>query len=300
VISLDSLNVITTTQAATATHGIAYDSVHNRIWVTRKEVNQVVVLDGTTYAALATLPTGAEPHSVAYNPTNDRVYVSNFQGWSVTVYDAAAMSQERQLTDFAEPAHIAVNPRTNKIYVANHWAGNHVTVINGASHSTQRLSTSLIDAYGIAVDTGRNLIYATAIAQGRISIIDGATGTELGHVDIKRSNGKKVPLRVVAVNPGMGSQGHLWLVTSSEDGGQDQLLLIPNGWPTLGKPVPMPLDSYPLEGIAIQAGRNRIWVTSVSSGLVTVALDGEPACPSGFLAQTFDAGPFDGEVTAHP
>jgi hypothetical protein len=300
VISLDSLNVITTTRAATATHGIAYDSVHDRIWVTRKEVNQVVVLDGATYATLTTLPTGAEPHSVAYNPTNDRVYVSNFQGWSVTVYDASAMSRETQLDDFAEPAHIAVNPRTNKIYVANHWAGNHVTVIDGASHSTQRIYTSLIDAYGIAVDTSRNLIYATAIAQGRISIIDGATGTELGHVDIERSNDKKVPLRVIAVNPGLGSKGHLWLVTSSEDGGKDQLLLIPNGWPTLGKPVPLPLDSYPLEGLVVETGRDRIWVTSVSSGLVTVAQDGEPACPSGFSAQIFDAGPFDGEVNARP
>ena len=300
VINVDSLTVITTTHTPTTTHGIAYDSNHNRIWVTRKEVNQVVVLDGATYATLATLATGAEPHSIAYNPTNDRIYVSNYRGWSVTVFDAEAMSRETELSDFAEPAHIAVNPHTNKIYVANHWAGNHVTVIDGASHNTQRIPTALIDAYGIAVDANRNLVYATAISQGRISIIDGATGTELGHVDIKRSNGKKVPLRVVAVNPGMGSQGHLWLVTSSEDGGRDQLLLIPNGWPTLGKPVPLPLDSYPLEGLAVQMDRDRIWVTSVYSGLVTVVQDGEPACLSAFSTPTIDVDPLDVEMTTFP
>jgi hypothetical protein len=70
------------------------------------------------------------------------------------------------------------------------------------------------------------------------------------------------------------------IVTSSRDGddGRDQLLLIPNGWPTLGTPVPLDIASYPQEGIALDPVQDRVWVTSVDSGLVSVVQDGEPVC----------------------
>jgi DNA-binding beta-propeller fold protein YncE len=54
--------------------------------------------------------------------------------------------------------------------------------------------------------------------------------------------------------------------------------LIPNGWPTLGTPVPLDIASYPQEGIALEPEQDRVWVTSVSSGLVSVIQDGEPVC----------------------
>jgi uncharacterized repeat protein (TIGR01451 family) len=278
VIDTNSHAVITEMHSLTSTQGIAYDPDNDRIWITLRNMNQVLALDGGTYETVADLPTGDGPHSVAYNPANDLVYVTNFWDWTVSVYDAISPTHVVDLTDFAEPSHIAVNPVTNKVYVANHRPGGHVTVINGASHSTHRVNTALVDGYGVAVDTTRNLVYATAIAQGRISIIDGSTDTQLAYVDVQRGGGQRVPLRVIAVNPVAGPEGHLLLVTSSEDGGRDQLLLIPNGWPTLGTPVPMDVPSYPIEGIALDLDRQRVWVTSVDSGLVSVVEDGEPVC----------------------
>jgi len=194
------------------------------------------------------------------------------------MYDAETLTVLGELTGFAEPAHLAVNPVTNKIYVANHRPNQGVFVIDGATHNSHRIGTTLLDAYGVAVDITRNLVYATGIAQGRISIIDGARDEQVGSLDIHGDDGHAVWLRVIAVNPNVGPDGHLLLVTSSDDGELDQLLLIPNGWPTLGTPVPLDIASYPQEGIAIDQDADRVWVTSVSSGLVSVVQDGEPVC----------------------
>jgi uncharacterized repeat protein (TIGR01451 family) len=279
VVDADSFAVITTTRLLILAHGVTYDPDHDRIWVTGKNPDRVVVIDGATYAPLADLPAGNDPHDVAYNPANGYVYVSNWAGWTVSVYDAATMAHVTDLTGFAEPAHIAVNPVTNKIYVTNHRPYQGVSVINGATHIAQRISTTLLDAYGITVDTTRNLVYAVGIAQGRIVVIDGAADVQLGDLDI-HSSGHAVWLRAIAINPYVGLEGHLMVVTSSNDGELDQLLLIPNGWPTLGAPASLGLPSYPQEGIALDPATNRVWVTSVSSGLVSIVQDGEPVCPA--------------------
>lgn len=152
-------------------------------------------------------------------------------------------------------------------------------------------ATTGIDAYGVAVDTTRNLVYVTAISHGRISIIDGTTDEQIGSVDVRRGSGEIVPLRVIAVNPDVGSEGHLLVVTSSEDSGQDQLLLIPNGWPSLGTPVPLNVTSYPQEGIALDPITQLVWVTSVGSGQANVAWDGLPVCSIPFSQRQGNAEP---------
>ncbi|MCX8067164.1 MAG: YncE family protein, partial [Anaerolineae bacterium] len=294
VINMVNHTVITDVRAFTATHGIAYDPDRNRIWVTTRNEGpgHVRVLDGATYRVLATLPAGTSPHAVAYNPRTGRVYVSNYRSGTVGVYDAANLALLTTLTGFGEPAHMAVNTVTNKIYVADHAPYRGVVVIDGATHTTRTIQAgpgqyqlALLDTYGVAVDSLRNRVYATTISQGRIALIDGATDTIVGAMDVKRGDGSQVMLRVIAVNPNMGTHGHLWTVTSEEDGGQNQVLLIPV-W-AMGTPTPVPLDlpPYPLEGIALDPVANQVWVTSVRSGQVTVVQDGEPTCIKPFSAE---------------
>ncbi len=286
--------VITDVRSVTAGFGVAYDPEHNRIWVATRDASpgRVRVLDRSTYALLATLPAGDGVHSVAYNPNTDRVYVSNFGSGTVGVYDAAALTLTAVLTGFGEPAHMAVNTVTNKIYVADHGAYRGVVVIDGTTHQTRTIQAgpgqwqlALLDAYGVAVDATRNRVYATGISQGRIALIDGGTDTIVGAMDVKRGDGFLVPLRVIAVNPNLGTYGHLWTVTSEEDGGQNQVLLIPVS--LMGTPTPVPLDlpAYPLDGIALDPTTDRVWVTSVRSGQVTVVQDGEPLCLTPFSAE---------------
>jgi uncharacterized repeat protein (TIGR01451 family) len=260
--------------------GVAYDPDHDRIWVTRINADRVAVLDGTTYAQVADLPAGGEPRYVVYNPTNNRIYVTTkYQGGTVNVYNAASPGYERTLTNVDDPGQIAVNPVTNRIYVANHPPNGQLTVIRGDTHQTYRIASGVFDAFGVTVDTTRNLIYVASVYEGRLSVIDGATEQGLGKIDLRRSDGRKVPLLVLAFNPDLGPEGHLWLVTSSEEpDGEDQVLLIPNGWPTLGTPVPVDLANYPKWGIAIDPVTDRVWVPSVTSALASVVQDGAPVC----------------------
>jgi YVTN family beta-propeller protein len=278
VIDMNGFAIITATHSPTLAHGIAYDSDRDHIWVTRRNPDRVIVLDGATYAPLVGLPAGEAPHGIAYNPANSRVYVTNYWSETVMVYNAETLTVVEELTGFGEPAHLAVNPVSNKVYVANHEPNRGVIVIDGATHDVYPIGTTLLDAYGVTVDTTRNLVYATGIAQGRVVIIDGDTDAQVGGLDIRDDGGQAVWLRVIAVNPNVGSEGHLLLVTSSNDGEPDQLLLIPNGWPTLGTPVALDIASYPQEGIVVDPNQDRVWVTSVSSGLVSVIQDGEPVC----------------------
>jgi PKD repeat protein len=285
VIDTESYQLIAEVDSLTFAHGVAYDPDNDRVWVTTRAggVGRVQVLDGTTYDIVADLAAGTLPHDVVYNPTSGRVYVTNYGSDSVGVYNAASVTLEQTLTDFDEPAHLAVNAVTNKVYAANHDPNQGVTVINCSTHATQRVLVNLIDAFGIAVDSTRNLVYVTSIEHARMSVISGTTDTYVGSMDIQRGGGQKVDLRVVEVNPNVGTEGHLWLTTSSADGGSyDQLLLMPNGWPTLGTPVPLDILSFPLIGIALDPDTDRIWVTNQSSAAVSVVQDGEPICSTPF------------------
>jgi len=278
VIDADRHTLIRAVHAITSVHGVAYDPERNRIWAVTRDPDRVLVLDGSTYSLLADLPAGAGPHAAGYNSANARVYVTNYWDGTLRIYDARNLTYLLELSDFAEPAHLAINPVTNKVYVANHGFYRGITVIDGATHATRRIDAGLFDAYGVTVDVTRNLVYATGIAQGRLSVIDGATDEALGYQDFRHADGGAMWLRVITVNPDVGPEGHLLLVTSSDDGERDQLLLIPNTWPTLGEPVALDIASYPQDGIVLDPRTERVWVTSVGSGLVNVIQDGEPVC----------------------
>mgnify|MGYP000195899927 CR=1 FL=1 len=278
VLAMDSMRTLETTGAPKLGQGATYDPDRNRLWVTHRSPDGVLVLDGATYIPLADLPTGVSPLGVAYNPTNGRVYVANYNGGTVGVYDAGTMTYLGDLPGFTEPAHLAVNPSTNRIYVAAHAPNQGLFVIDGATHAAHRIPTTLLDAYGVALDGTRDLVYVTAIAQGRIVAVDGATEEQVGYLDLRRDDGGPMWLRTIAVNPTVGTEGHLLVLTSSHDGERDRLLLIPNGWPTWGTLAPLDLASYPLDGIAFDSLRERAWVTSVSSGVVSIVQDGEPVC----------------------
>lgn len=284
VLDLDTFEVITEVASVAAGHGIAYDPDRDHIWVTHRSA-RVLVLDGTDYTTLANLPASSGPYGVAYNPTNARVYVTSFWDWVVDVYDAEALTRMTQVANVEEPAYLGVNPLTNKIYVANHRVDHHVTVIDGATHDSHHIGTALIDPYGVTVDSTRSLIYVSSILQGRISVISGTTDLQMGHLDVRHSTGDIAPLRVIAINPDVGPEGHLFATTSSHDGEPDRVLLIPNGWPSLGTPVPLDIPSYPMDGIALDPVTDRIWVTNVSSGAVSVIQDGTPVCTRPFALE---------------
>jgi hypothetical protein len=89
---------------------------------------------------------------------------------------------------------------------------------------------------------------------------------------------------MIAVNPLIGTSGHIFATTTGEDGGWDKFLMLPKGWPEyFARAYAQPLDE-PQEGIHFEPSSLRVFVTSRADDLVAAYLDGEPACPTNFVS----------------
>jgi len=149
----------------------------------------------------------------------------------------------------------------------------------------------------VAVDETRDLIYVAAVEGHRVIVIGTDTGGTphqlLGWATFNRGFGdpaRAVPLRAIAVNPEIGPPGdggHLWVTTSTADGGEaNQALLIPKGWDGyFSYPAPYNVGENPSEGIAIDRDTDRVYVTGGTTlGAVTVLGDGTESCLVPFAA----------------
>jgi DNA-binding beta-propeller fold protein YncE len=195
---------------------------------------------------------------------------------------------------------VALNPVTNKAYVSLH-GDSKVAVIDGAGDVTT-VDIYSSGPYGIAVDTLRNLVYVATIDSFRIVAIDGNTDTFLGWAEIRRMPaGEPVPLRMIAVNPLIGTSGHIFVTTTEADGGWDKFLLLPKGWPEYFARAYAQDLNEPQEGIAFEPESLRIFVTSRAEDLVAAYLDGEPACPTNFVNSVLGTGfSSDPSIRAEP
>ncbi|RME97241.1 MAG: YncE family protein [Chloroflexi bacterium] len=233
---------------------------------------------------------GAGPWGVAHNSGNNMVYVANRSDNTVTVINASTRAVVATLSgSFAEPSHVAANPVTGKTYVSN-VSGTSVTVIDGAAVSKIVGLTDSTQPYGVAVDETRNLVYVASIDSHRVSVIGDLSGTPdqfLGWAAFHRgfnNPARPVPLRVIAVNPGIGPSndgGHLWATTSTNDGSEaNQALLIPKGWDSyFAMPVARSVGLNPAEGVAVDRTTNRAYVTSgATPGSVSIFSDESSVC----------------------
>ena len=270
--------------------GVAYDDRHQVFYVTQHDLNQMAVINSTTDAVITSVTVGAGPHGVAYNSTANKIYVANYDDDSVTILDGDTRALITTVTALGqtEPAHIAVNPVTNKVYVTYHGSGK-VGVIDGNINAISIIDIYSAGPYGITVDTVRNLIYVATIDTHRIVAIgekDGVPDTYLGWAEFHKGQdpAQPVPLRVVAVIPGLGASGHIFATTCSGDGGFDRLLAIPKGWyEYFNIPYAIDVGGNPQEGIAVAA--NRVFVTSRNANRLTIVADGEPPCLYNFALE---------------
>jgi YVTN family beta-propeller protein len=284
VLDADSLLPVTTVGAGDGPNGVAYHPGRGLIYVANRDDNTVIVLRASDYGLVKTIPVGAGPNGIAANAALDQVYVANFGDGTVSVIDAEHNTVSRTVPVGAEPSMIAVNPVTNKAYVSLHGSGR-VAVVDGAGQVSTVDIYDSSGSYGIAVDPVRNLVYVATIDTARIVAIDGSSDTYLGWAQIKRlPGGQPVPLRMIAVNPDIGSSGHIFATTAGSDGGWDKFLLLAKGWPEyFARPYALDLQE-PREGIAFDPAERLVYATSRAGNRLAVYEDGEPVCATNFLA----------------
>jgi YVTN family beta-propeller protein len=281
VINSQTYAVVKTVAGGNGPNGVAYNPTNNLIYIAARNSNKVRVMRASDYSLVKTISVGSQPNGIAVNATTNRIYVANYGSGTVSVISGSTNTVIKTLAVGSEPSMLVVNPATNKAYVSLHGAGR-IAVISGTSTVT---SVDIYSAgpYGIALDAQRNLVYVATIDTFRIAVVNAATNQFLGWAEIRKMpNGEPVPLRMIAVDPAIGSSGHVFVTTAAIDGGWNKVLALSKGWPEyFARAYALDLRG-PREGIAFEASSKRLFVTSRATGRLAVYQDGEPYCPTNF------------------
>jgi YVTN family beta-propeller protein len=283
ILSTQTYQPLGTVAVGNGPNGVAYHPGKGLVYVANGEDKSVSVVRVSDQIQIRKIPVGTEPSGVAVDVAHSLVYVANYRDGTVSVIDADTNKVARTLTVGAEPSMIAVHQGRSKAFVALHGSAALAVIDSAGQVTVVDLNSS--GPYGVAVDEDRDLVYVATIDTRRIVAVDAATDNFLGWTEIQRTpGGELVPLRQIAVNPKIGSSGHLFVTTAGADGGGNQVLMLPKGWAEgLARPRALPLNE-PREGIAVDPDSRLVFVPSRADDRVAVVLDGEPACATSFSA----------------
>jgi YVTN family beta-propeller protein len=278
--------VVKTISAGDGPNGVAYNSKNGYIYIADRNTNKVRVINAGTYAFVKDISVGSQPDGVAANNVSNKIYVANYGSGTVSIINGSTNTVEKTVTVGSEPANIAIDTGLNKAFVSLHGAGR-IAAINSAGTVTS-IDVYSQGPYGIAVDTVRKLVYVATIDTFRIAVVNASSNTFLGWAEIRRlPKGQPVPLRMIAVNPNIGSSGHIFVTTVVGDGGWNKVLTLPKGWPEyFARPYAVDANT-PREGIVIEGVNKRVFVTARGDNKLAVFQDGEPICPTNFREEGY-------------
>jgi len=227
---------------------------------------------------IATIAVGTSPFGVGVNATTNRIYVANQFGNDVSVIDGAtntgidtdgnAGNGITRIPVGSGPIGVVANPATNRVYVANQFSSN-VSVIDGATdteidtdgnpaNGITRIAVGS-GPVGVAVNPTTNRIYVANGDSWNVSVIDGATDTEID-TDGNPANGiTRIPVGdrplLLAVNP---TTNRIYVANWLSD----DLSVIDGATNTVGATVPVGVG--PL-GVSANPTTNRIYVTNAGN-----------------------------------
>ena len=130
--------------------GIAVHTGLNRLYISSRDTNELIVLDARTLAPIVTVATGAEPWDVVINQNTNRVYVSNFADGSIWVYDAVSLALLTQIHTGGNPAVMDILPDLDTVAVAVRGL-NGVAIIQG-TELRGVVDSGGFGPYGVAAD----------------------------------------------------------------------------------------------------------------------------------------------------
>jgi YVTN family beta-propeller protein len=250
-------------------NGVAVNVVTNKVYITSKQNNRLMVLDGNTQVLIADIAVGQRPFGVAVNPATNRVYVAGFDDGRLSVIDGASNQLVRELYLGARLSYVGVNTVTNRVFVTSHGLPG-IIVIDGATNSVARVITAGVAApFGVAVNEPLNRVYVSDRDRQEILTLDG-DGNLLASQTVQPQPAGAVPF-ALAFNPTTSRLYAALAVGGSVN--RVQVYQATLGGLLLLETVFVGQGGADGGGLAVDPAANRIYVTNAASNTVS-AIDG--------------------------
>jgi YVTN family beta-propeller protein len=162
-------------------NGLAVDPVTHRVYITSRDNDRLLMLDGFTYRVLGQAAVGDSPWGVAVDSTSKRVYVADFASGDLRILaaDTLAPIAAVPLTFngvTAQPTTVATANSLGLAFVADHRA-NKLYVVNGMTGAVVAVqATNGSGAWGVAYNPQLHRAYVSHRDSGSVSSMDGASG----------------------------------------------------------------------------------------------------------------------------
>lgn len=159
-------------------NGLAVDPVSHRLFITSRDNNRLLMLDGFKYTVLGQFSLSDSPWGVAVDPGPRLVYVATYQGGTLRILSAdnlapinlATFGANAELTNVAviqgHSMALTVSHRNNLLYVVHGPSGSVV--------ATQPTGGS--GAWGVAYDPTLNRAFVSHRDSGTVTTLEGDNG----------------------------------------------------------------------------------------------------------------------------
>lgn len=162
-------------------NGLAVDPVTHRLYITSRDNDRLLMVDGLTYRVLGQADVGDSPWGVAVDSTSKRVYVADFAGGDLRILAADTLAPIATVplvfnNVVAQPTNVVTSNSLGLAFVADHRA-NKLYVVNGLTGAVMAVqATNGAGAWGVAYNPQLHRAYVSHRDSGTVTSMDGALG----------------------------------------------------------------------------------------------------------------------------
>ncbi len=150
---------------------LAYDPVHQKMYVTNLNGNDVSVIDTTTNKVIKNI-TVSSPFGITYDTDNREMYVTDYRSNSVSIINPFTDTVVGSPIHVdALPTGIAYDPIHQRIYVTN-LNGNDVSVIDTTTNMVINTLTGFNGPFAVKFNPINQNMYVTNYYSNTVSVID--------------------------------------------------------------------------------------------------------------------------------
>ncbi|MFZ2360861.1 MAG: alpha/beta fold hydrolase [Anaerolineae bacterium] len=162
-------------------NGLAVDPVTHGVYITSRNNDRLLMLDGFTNRVLGQAAVGDSPWGVAVDSANKRVYVADFASGDLRILAADTLAPIAMVplvsnNVTAQPTNVATSNNLGLALVADHRA-NKLYVVNGVTGAVVTAQpTNASGAWGVAYNPVLNRAYVSHRDDGKVTTMDGTAG----------------------------------------------------------------------------------------------------------------------------